>query len=229
MCSSDLEFVSAIVHDIRSPLTVVSAMASLARRRRREDLGPLLDEIQQGARRIDSMLTEIADARRERLEMHPEPVSVAALLEQVVTDQRAVDGDRRYHLQTQSLDGVVGAWDEGLIRRVLDNVLSNARKFSDPGTDVVVFASWRPDEIVVRVTDEGAGIAAEDLPHVLEPFRRGRNAAGTGGSGVGLANVANIVRLHGGTVQLDSIEGQGTSVTLRLPASRAHAGERLPA
>ena len=110
-----------------------------------------------------------------------------------------------------------------------DMTAGRAKGDLDQGKALVVFASWRPDEIVVRVTDEGAGIAAEDLPHVLEPFRRGRNAAGTGGSGVGLANVANIVRLHGGTVQLDSIEGQGTSVTLRLPASRAHAGERLPA
>ena len=151
---------------------------------------------------------------RERLEMHPEPVSVAALLEQVVTDQRAVDGDRRYHLQTQSLDGVVGAWDEGLIRRVLDNVLSNARKFSDPGTDVVVFASWRPDEIVVRVTDEGAGIAAEDLPHVFERFYRADQSRSKPGSGLGLSLVRAIVRAQGGDIAIESAPGQGTSVSL---------------
>jgi signal transduction histidine kinase len=121
-----------------------------------------------------------------------------------------------------SVSRLLGEWDAERLQRVLSNLLSNAIKYSPAGGEVVIrldVASQDGGSVAsVRVTDQGLGISAEDLPHIFERFYRGRNVLSlTAGAGIGLSGVKQIVEQHGGTVEVESAEGQGTTVKVSLP------------
>ena len=118
------------------------------------------------------------------------------------------------------MDGVDPVWmDIHQINRVVNNLVSNAIRFTPGGGTVEVCANRDGNEVVVTVTDSGEGIAAEDLPHVFEQFYRveqSRNR-GTGGTGLGLTIVKSIVEAHGGKISISSQQGIGTVIEFRLP------------
>ena len=125
---------------------------------------------------------------------------------------------------------VVGLWDADRLTRVLENLVANAIKYSPAGSTVVVRVDREeaPDGplAVLSIADQGVGIPAADLPHIFERFRRGGNVAGRiAGSGLGLWGSQRIVAQHGGTIAIDSTEGKGTTVTVRLPLK---VGEEMP-
>ena len=120
-------------------------------------------------------------------------------------------------------DACVSA-DPDLLRRAISNLVSNALAHTTEGghISVVIEASGDENLVEVRVSDTGSGIAQKDLPHVLERFYQSENGNSRthGGSGLGLAIVKSIMTLHGGSVELESTEGEGTTVTLRFPSAR---------
>lgn len=99
------------------------------------------------------------------------------------------------------------------------NILDNALKYSRPGSKIFVKAEFikkdDKDFVQIAVADQGCGISAEDLPHVKEKFYKANMSVR--GSGIGLAVTNEIVNLHKGTLDVDSVEGKGTLVTIRLP------------
>jgi signal transduction histidine kinase len=115
---------------------------------------------------------------------------------------------------------VQGCWDAARLRRVVDNLLSNALKYSPPGHEVVLRIECDVqrdgDWAVLTVRDHG-GLPADEQAHIFTPFWRGANSRQTPGSGLGLASVKQIVEAHGGSIAVQSHEGQGTTVTVRLP------------
>jgi two-component system sensor histidine kinase SenX3 len=125
---------------------------------------------------------------------------------------------------------VIGEWDGGRLSRVLANLLSNAAKYSPRGGEILLRVGTDTDAIgrprvVFAVTDHGIGIPQADLATVFEPFRRASNGARVAsGSGIGLASVRQIVEQHGGEVRVESIEGAGSTFTVRLPLSAARVG-----
>ena len=101
---------------------------------------------------------------------------------------------------------------------MLANLLSNAVKYSPRGGEILLDVRREHDEAVLIVTDQGIGIPAQDLPHVFERYQRASNVVGRiAGSGLGLASVKDIVQQHGGMIRVDSVEGEGTIFTVRLP------------
>lgn len=116
------------------------------------------------------------------------------------------------------------------LRQVLNNLLDNALKFSEPGDEVRVSLHREPGGIaVLRVSDTGCGIRSIDLPHIFERFFRGdksrQRIARTTGTGLGLSICQAIVTSHGGQIFVDSEEGVGTTVTVRLPAKSETVAE----
>ena len=99
------------------------------------------------------------------------------------------------------------------------NILDNALKYSRPGSKIFIKAEFinkdGKDFVQIAVADQGCGISAEDLPHVKEKFYKANMSVR--GSGIGLAVTNEIVNLHGGTIDIDSVEGKGTLVTIQLP------------
>ena len=242
------EFLAAVSHDLKTPLTVVSGHAQLLRRALergdRADPRRLLGrvaEIEGAAVRMAGMVDELLDVARlragEPLELRRAPTDLVALAGEAVAAQRAAAPDRAVRLEVDA-PALVGGWDAARLRRVLENLLSNAVKYSPDGGDVVVRVARAEDPdgsvvAVLAVADDGVGIPAADLPHVFERFRRGGNVGAIAGSGIGLAGANRVVEQHGGTVSVESAEGRGSTFTVRLPlapgevASAAASGRRF--
>ena len=105
------------------------------------------------------------------------------------------------------------------IKYVIMNVLSNAMKYSDEDTIVMLRVEHEDDQVVLTVEDQGIGISAEEQARIFDPFYRGHNVGVIRGTGIGLSIVKEIVDQHHGTIRLDSEIGRGTTVTISLPVT----------
>ena len=224
------EFLEAVSHDLKNPLTSVRAQAQLLGRRAGggaaapEAVARSAAAIEAATRRLEAQIDELQDAARlragHRLELRSERTDLVALAEQAAAEAQAATTRHRVRVEATG-PGVVGWWDALRIRRVLDNLLSNALKYSDGGEVAVGVREERRGEdrcAVLAVRDDGVGIPAADLPHVFERYRRGSNVGQrTRGAGIGLAGVRRIVEQHGGTIAVESQEGRGSTFTVALP------------
>ncbi|HXP54964.1 MAG TPA: ATP-binding protein, partial [Streptosporangiaceae bacterium] len=109
--------------------------------------------------------------------------------------------------------------DERWLHQVITNLLTNALKFTPAGGHVSISTSRRDGDAVLRVSDTGVGIPAEELPRIFDRFWRGQQAAQVSGSGIGLAVAAELAQAHGGALTARSEPGQGAEFTLTLPAA----------
>jgi signal transduction histidine kinase len=228
-------FLANVSHDLRTPLTTIKGYAQVLRRAssRARDVGALtagLAAIEQAAGRMTTMLEELVDAAQmqsgHELELVRRPMDLVALARRVVAEHQATDS----HALTVSaaLPELVGCWDSARLERVIGNLLSNAVKYSSPVATVTVSVSRELIDgtawATLAVQDEGIGIPAADLPYVFERFFRGGNVTGRiRGTGIGLAGAEAIVSGHGGTIAVTSVEGRGSTFTVRLPLHEAGA------
>jgi PAS domain S-box-containing protein len=226
------EFIASASHDLKNPLTAMKGQAQLLGRRARRagssSDGALVKGLEQVVALSDRMtaqIDELSDIARLRLgqplQLRPEPTNLVTLVEEAVSGHMCSSSKHTILLKAD-VPSVIGSYDRLRLIRVLDNILSNAIKYSPAGGTIV--ASIREETTTERawaaieVRDDGVGILATDLPHVFERFRRGVNVADhISGTGIGLAGARQIVEQHGGTIAIDSHEGVGTTVTVRLP------------
>jgi signal transduction histidine kinase len=220
------EFMSTVSHDLKSPLTFIKGMASLRRRRAEptpdnQALLDALEQIEASAGRMAQQLDELVDASRLQagatLELRRERIDLLNLARAAVA-QHQQTAERHALIVSSELAELYGTWDGLRLGRVLDNLLDNAVKYSPRGGSVEVSVRSEDGLAVLSVADRGEGIPSSDLPHIFERFHRGRNVAGRiPGTGIGLAGVKSIVKLHNGSISVDSQVGQGTTFTIRLP------------
>jgi signal transduction histidine kinase len=168
------------------------------------------------------------------LELDRRPTDLVALARRAAAECQQTTGRHRIRCEAQ-VPRLVGRWDAARLERVLGNLLDNAVKYSPGGTEITLTVARSGATAVVAVRDRGVGIPAGDLPRVFERFYRGSNVAGRiGGTGLGLAGVKRIVEQHGGTIEVESVEGVGSTFTVRLPlrarrAARVRRGAARPA
>jgi signal transduction histidine kinase len=227
-------FLSVLSHDLQQPLTAILMQTQLLRRRLERTEGSLSREIlDETLQRIERATLKLADQGRELLELvrsqdgeapgvRLEPVDFAPLVSAVVAEHQQIYEGYTFRLHTNS-DPLPVMLDPPRMQRALGNLLSNAVKYSSVGT-VVSVRLRGPDDtdpwICLEVKDQGIGIPAADLPLVFEQFHRGSNVGTTiPGTGLGLAGVRQIIAEHGGTVNITSTEGRGTTVVVRLPTA----------
>lgn len=213
-----------ISHEFRTPLAIMAtACESLIRYYERvtpERWAEWIEQIQKQIWRLTDMLNDISFLVRgefEHLEFEPEPFDLLALCEKI-SSMLASTVQRRYTI-TFNLDPrlrQVNA-DSRLLTAALANLLSNAIKYSSLETPITLEGHMEGDTTVLRIRDEGVGIPEADRPRIFEPFYRGSNIGEIGGIGMGLNIVKEAVELHGGTLQVDSEVGKGTTFTIRLP------------
>jgi signal transduction histidine kinase len=225
------ESLSEIAHDLGQPLAALRLTAdSLKESIGHEATSALsrfigdVERIDRAAGQISAMISELSDLARLQmgrdLALQKRPTDLVALAESTVRDFKRTT--KRHQLRVESVDKeLTGEWDPVRLQRVVSNLLSNAIKYSPKGGEVVVsLARIGPDGEAwaeLRVTDHGIGINEADLPHVFDRFFRGRNVGlEMSGSGIGLAGVKQIVEQHGGSISIESEEGQGTTVTVLL-------------
>jgi signal transduction histidine kinase len=224
-------FVDAVAHDLQNPLGAAKAQAQLlARRVRRgvadaETIGAGLTAIDGAVSRASRLITELLDVAHMEadrpLDLHRTPTDLVALARDCVADAEAASPQHVIRLEAETAE-VVGIWDAARLGRVLANLLSNAVKYSPPTSEVVVRVGRVDGEegavALLAVVDRGVGIPAADLPRIFNRFHRGGNVAGRfAGTGIGLWGAQRIAAAHGGTIAIDSREGAGTTVTVRLP------------
>jgi signal transduction histidine kinase len=129
--------------------------------------------------------------------------------------------EKHISLSCNSTGSVSAIGDETRIKQVLVNLLDNAIKYTKANGHVVVFVETQDDNVVLTVSDDGVGIPTESLPHVFERFYRAEKARSRGseGFGLGLSLVDAVCRAHGGEASIESTEGLGTTVRIKLPLS----------
>jgi signal transduction histidine kinase len=225
------EFLSTAAHDLNTPLASVKATAQLLRRKLVREDTPDLERLLAGLASIDATATkmgqqldELLDVTRlhmgERLELRREPVDLVELVQRVASEHQQLS--ERHRIRVEALvPELIASVDGVRLARVLDNLLSNAIKYSPAGGDVSVgLACERADgtsTAVLAVEDHGLGIPAADLPRIFDRFNRATNVKGRiGGTGIGLASAQQIVQYHGGTISVESREGEGSTFTVRL-------------
>ena len=226
------QFLAELSHELRSPLNAVIGFADMIRS---EVAGPLgsdryrewAGDIRDSGQHLLGLINEILDhakAEAGRLAIREEEVNLAETVGFCIRMMQPRAARARITLSaTVAPEVATIRGDEKRLRQILLNLLTNAVKYTPSGGQVTVTA--KPDAgggLFLTVTDTGIGIAKEDLSHMFEAFWRA-DAAGNGkveGTGLGLTLTRRLVGLHGGTIQLGSVAGQGTTATIRLPPDR---------
>lgn len=209
-----------VSHELRTPLTVIQGqlegMLDGIYPIDRAHLEPVLDETQQLAHLIQDLRT-LASAETGALDLQKEPIEIATLINETVTPFRAQADSAGVQLTTEIAPTLpVLTLDPARIRQVLENLLSNALRYTSRGGTIRVEAARTSERAVsISISDTGAGIPPQDLPHIFERFFK---AADSGGSGLGLAIAKNLVAAHGGEIFAESELGKGTTIRFTLPA-----------
>lgn len=221
------QFVSMVSHEFRTPLAIIDAHAQRILRRGGEHLpAPAVAGVAKIRRAVKS-LTELMEsvlvaARMEDgcVQFDPKPCLLPDLIDEIAKNHRELNSDRKIHLDIDRLPQEIMA-DGKLLRQVFSNLISNALKYS-PGKKDVWLEGWSGDkgEIVISVRDEGVGIPQAEQEKLFSRFFRASTSAGIAGTGIGLHLVAHLVQLHNGSVDVESVEGEGTTFRVTLPSTR---------
>lgn len=229
---AERELLANVSHELRTPLARIGVALDLAGEGDGEAERKSLAEIRLDLSEIEDLINDIMTTARLDVEhgrlsssgfsLHFERLSPLDLSARAATRFRARCPGRSLVVESSNerLPAILA--DPVLFRRVLDNLLENAHKYSpDLGKPVLLRTSAAADRVTFEVTDAGVGISEEDIPHVFAPFfrsERSRSRAG-GGVGLGLTLVRRIVEAHAGSVDIASAVGRGTTVRVRLPAA----------
>ena len=224
-----IDFVHHVSYELRSPLTNIIGFVHLLAD---PSTGPLaqkqreyLDYITVSTNTLLALINNILDLATidaGRMQLNLEPVDIRETMTAAAegVQDRLVSAGLTLDIQTANDIGSFIA-DERRVRQILFNLLANAVSFSPPGGTVTFLAERRPDALVFSVTDRGPGIPPDVLEKVFDWFETHSLGSHHRGTGIGLSLVRSFVELHGGTVQIASVVGQGTTVTCTFPLGEA--------
>ncbi|MFB9659820.1 sensor histidine kinase [Glycomyces mayteni] len=219
------QFVADAGHELRTPLTAIGGYVQLYQNgaaAQGEKLDRAMDRIGSENARLAKLVDDLMVLSRldEEVGGDRELVELAQLAQDAVDDAEVADATHPVGLIAAEPVTVVA--NEGQLRQVLVNLLTNARVHTPAGTAIDVSVKAEDGWAVVRIADHGPGIPAEHRQKVFDRFYRAdpSRSRATGGSGLGLSIVSSIVAAHGGLIKLDSEEGRGTAIEVRLPVAR---------
>ncbi len=217
-------FISTMSHEFRTPLTSIYSSAELlehyANQWDENKRNYYLLKIQESVIFLNGLLDDILLINKSEsgiLEFNPAEVSINSLCDEILEDipfninpkviiKRSIKTNKSSYL-----------FDERLIKQIIKNLLSNAIKYSPNGGEIIFDVSDNSQELIILVKDRGIGIPINEKEKLFKKFFRGSNASYVQGTGLGLTIVKNAVDLHGGTIEFDSEEGQGSTFTIKLP------------
>jgi signal transduction histidine kinase/DNA-binding response OmpR family regulator len=219
------EFVATASHELRSPLTSIKGFVELLRAgdglddRQRE----FLDIVLVSTNRLVDLVNDLLDVARleaGRVEVHRRPVDVGEVLADVTTLLRGRIEAKHQELKIDvAPDTPRILADATRLRQMLTNLVTNAHLYTDEGGHLSLSASQLGAGVRIEISDTGHGMTPAELEHVFERFSRGAGSTGTPGTGLGLSIVKSLVDLHGGTIDVASTPGEGTTFAVTLPAA----------
>lgn len=221
------DFISTISHELRTPLTSIKGWGETLTLCNQDNVDELtqkgLQVIVKEASRLEGFVEELLDFSRlqsGRMKLRLAKTDILAELDETLFTfrERAVREGYDVRTSVPEIPTVANA-DANRLKQVFMNILDNALKYSRPGSKIFVKAEFikkdEKDFVQIAIADQGCGISAEDLPHVKDKFYKANMSVR--GSGIGLAVTNEIVNLHNGNLDIDSIENKGTLVTITLP------------
>ena len=222
-------FSYSVSHDLRSPLNTISGFSQLLAKQLggsgNDKLRHYLSRIQAGAAQMGQLIADLlALSQVSRATLHHETVDLSALARSIADDLQAHRGERQVALQIES--GLQAQADAGLVRVVLENLLSNAWKFSGQQARAEISVGHTLDaagEPVFFVRDNGAGFDMAYADKLFTPFQRLHAADEFAGTGIGLATVKRVIERHGGRLWADAAPGRGATFFFTLPKGAAAA------
>jgi heavy metal sensor kinase len=224
-------FTADAAHELRTPLTAIRTEAEvslgkpLTAAEHQQLLGSILEECERLTRLTDQLLT-LARGDAGGLRQNRESLDLAALVSTVAETMRPLAEARGLRLCVERDGALPVQGDEAHLREVFYNLVDNAVKYTPAGGSIEVRLRRHDQDAVVTLRDTGVGIPAEHLTHVFERFYRVDRARSRaeGGTGLGLSIAQNIIRAHGGRIELASTPGQGTTCTVTLPTGSGYTG-----
>jgi signal transduction histidine kinase len=217
-------FIAGVSHDLKTPLTILQTQIEVMQMQlttsaeTRKSIARMSREVRRLVRMTNNMLLNA------QLEANPVlvpgKVNLREVLEDVERDAQTMAEELELKVLASAAPTVSGDYD--LLKQMLLNVVDNAIKFTPSGGTLELGLSQENEYAVLKVADSGQGIPQEHLAHITEPFYKAESTRGpkSKGAGLGLAIVKQVVELHRGQLEIESQEGTGTTVTMRLPLSR---------
>ncbi len=217
-------FTADASHELRTPLAVVEAESTLALRQERtkDDYRESLELISQETAYMSTMIDRLlflARADRGKEELNFEEVRLAEILDRLTSDMEVLCQEKGLQMRVGPLQNLVVRGDRTRLRQLFQNILENAMRYTASGGSISVSVARRDNYAVTLISDTGIGIPAEHLPHIFDRFHRVDEARSRadGGQGLGLSISKHIAELHGGRIEVESREGEGSTFSVLLP------------
>ena len=221
------KFISLVSHEFRTPLTIIDSTAQRLVRSKKQITPEILREKSEKIRFAVGRMTDLIEntlyaARLEenKIELTPVPINLGDMVREVCSVHGDISPDHDISVDVMGLPSTIAA-DEKLLGIIFTNLLSNAVKFALNAPSIEVTGWTEGKHAVVSVTDHGVGIPEDELTHMFDRFFRAKTADGIKGTGIGLNVSKEFVEMHGGEISVDSIEGEGSTFTVRLPIDGA--------
>ena len=224
------EILGTVAHDLKNPLGVILGRTEMLTElitasASKESVTAQVEHIRDATRRLTSMVDHlISDAMADAFDIsiRREPVDVAGLVSEVADANQPLAANKQQTIHVSAPPNFVTMCDADRMREAIDNLVSNAIKYSPIGGKITVLVMHEGKNTVIRIADEGAGLSPEDLGRLFGRFQRlsAKPTAGESSTGLGLSIVKRIIDMHGGQVTADSAgPGQGSTFTVTLPAT----------
>jgi two-component system OmpR family sensor kinase len=216
-------FLADASHELRTPLTIMLSSLELIKKEQGSDPAfqrHALENIQAEAERMARLTTRLLLLARTDTSapFAQEPLLIVDLLSEV--SQQLCSSNPQVTTESQgleALDDTVVSGNADYLKQVFLVLLENAYKYTSEGGKVTIRGERQEQTLLISIADTGIGIAQEDLPRLFERFYRAKNAHNTSGMGLGLAIAHGLIEQHGGTIQVESVLGQGSCFTIALP------------
>lgn len=218
------ELIHTLAHDLRSPVTAAKIIAQQLQRKFGNDnfCSAMAKRITQIMDRLDFMIQDLLDAGRlksgERLPLEFNECDLNTIIAHTIEDLNFIYNNRFKYISSGEC---LGLWSAKGLQRLIENLATNAIKYGQPGANIIMTLDNSDEKIIFSVHNEGAVIAPKDQAILFEQYRRVRSAEEKIGWGLGLTIVQAMAKAHNGTVEVESLEGKGTTFTVKFPKSSA--------
>jgi signal transduction histidine kinase len=224
------EILGTVAHDLKNPLGVILGRTEMLTElisagASRESVTAQVEHIRDATRRLTTMVDHlISDAMADAFDIsiRREPVDIAGLVSEVADANQPLAANKQQTITVSAPPNFVTMCDADRMREAIDNLVSNAIKYSPIGGKIAMAVSHEGNNTIIRIADQGAGLSPEDLGRLFGRFQRlsAKPTAGESSTGLGLSIVKRIIDMHGGKVAAESAgPGRGSIFTVILPAT----------